>query len=385
MVKVGGPLHSQDARGSLGDGITFQGFQRGVRVERRPRHRDAGSAAQLTHRGVFLDAVVYWHGLSAVAKAEYNERGDPLNLTGYNLCLREYLRGLVEVGLSLRPTRNESPSRFFPEAGAAIVITPPADASWSDYAVLVADSGAECVLSTVNVECVHNVSPGGAGGRSMFLELNVGADGFEVPIGTWSDSCTLTTVNLRYLRQFRLACKLPANSRLTARVRLSASAANPYFTMAVAVVAPPTPVLFASGWDENAYRQGGGSVSALVPAAPSFAAVVCGVADGWGDPVELVEEAAGRELVVGVDVRSVSGGAPPYPSRVAVQIGVGGPGDEKWHEATELVSSATVIQGAVEFPRSVEVVTGERVVGRAQSNVAGKNVNLALMVEGLNF
>jgi len=98
MVKVTGPLFSVRARGSLGDGISFQGSGAGVRVERRPRHKDRQSNGQVAHRDLFLEAVAYWHGLAAEVKAEYNGRGDVLHLTGYNLCLREYLLGKVGAG-----------------------------------------------------------------------------------------------------------------------------------------------------------------------------------------------------------------------------------------------------------------------------------------------
>jgi len=98
MVKVTGPLFSVRARGSLGDGISFQGSGAGVRVERRPRHRDRQSLGQLAHRDLFLEAVAYWHGLTAEQKVEYGERGEVAHITGYNLCLREYLLGVVGPG-----------------------------------------------------------------------------------------------------------------------------------------------------------------------------------------------------------------------------------------------------------------------------------------------
>lgn len=98
MVKVKGPLHSQDARGTLGGVLSFQGYQRGVRVERKPVHRDARSVAQEGQRAAFLEAVAYWKGLSAEEKAEFEERAGGLGMTGYNLCLREVLLGVIAMG-----------------------------------------------------------------------------------------------------------------------------------------------------------------------------------------------------------------------------------------------------------------------------------------------
>jgi len=292
------------------------------------------------------------------------------------------------AGGGVRPTRDGNPSRFFPASGPAVVITAPVDATWSAYAVLSADSGAECVLSTINVECIHCVATP-AVARSLFLELNVGAEGSEVPIGTWPDSSQVAVINQRYQRQFRLnGYKLAANSRLTARVRMSSLVSgSQVFTMTPTVVAPPSPVLFTRDWDEKACIQGGVSLEQLMPAAPSTTTAVCGAADTWGDPVEFIASAAGRLLVFGVDIRSASSGAPPQPTRVAVQVGIGAASSEVWHEATQLVSSATTgaIAGAVEFPRSVEAMPGERVALRAQGDVASKDVKMALILHDLNF
>lgn len=290
-------------------------------------------------------------------------------------------------GGGVRPTRNEDPSRFFPETGAAVVVTVPADGSWSLYAsgVLTADSGAECNVATINAEYVHSFATG-PGARAIFVEVAVGADGLEVPIGTWPDTNLSTATDQRYQRQFRLnGYTLAANSRLVFRARLNVAHADSTHKVAVAVVCPPTPVLFTDDWDEDTYMQGGVSSEEMVPAPVATTAVACGLADAWGNPVELDAAAANRQLLYGVNVQGVGPAPPPYPSRVALQFGVGAMGSEKWHEATQLVAVTTVPSGQFELPRSVEVLTDDRVIVRAQGNVASKNVNLALIMHNLNF
>jgi len=47
--------------------------------------------AQQSWRGIFSDGVLAWQGLSEAAKNEYRERVKDLDLSGFNLYLREYL------------------------------------------------------------------------------------------------------------------------------------------------------------------------------------------------------------------------------------------------------------------------------------------------------
>ena len=91
MVKLAGPLFSIEAQGTIGGAITYQkgfGKHRAMRV---PTHRDAESAGQLTQRSLFLDAVAAWNALSAPEKAAYNTRAKFLQMTGYNLFVKEYI------------------------------------------------------------------------------------------------------------------------------------------------------------------------------------------------------------------------------------------------------------------------------------------------------
>jgi hypothetical protein len=377
VPKVSGPLFSLGAGGSLGDGITYQGGRRGARVERRPRHRDAGSAAQLSHRGVFLDAVAYWHALSAAEKAVYNERADPLSLTGYNLCLREYLRGELALSVAVRPTRNGDPSFFFPVSGAAIVATAPADASWSAWAELTAGIGGDCVPSTIYCDVYHTGEF-----RSLFVALAVGDAPDEEVIATFYVKA-VSIATYRHCEKFRLdGYKLAAGTRLSFAIRTDVACTPDAHRVAVAVSAPPSPVLFSPcAWDEDAYRQGGVSGQELHPAAPDFVNTTSGDADDWGSPVEVIASASGHQLVYGVNVRASGAGS----SRTAVQVGVGAEGNEVWHEAVQLASAVGAPAGAPELPRPVEVLAGERVAIRSQQELAGQLVRCALDCRNLNF
>lgn len=101
MVKVKGPLFSLGARGSLGKAISYRGQPFGAQVEKKPKKRDFKSGSQLARRGLFLDAVAYWNGLSAEEKAEYNGLAAGLPMTGFNLCVRDYLMGVIELGFDV--------------------------------------------------------------------------------------------------------------------------------------------------------------------------------------------------------------------------------------------------------------------------------------------
>lgn len=95
MVKLRGPLFSIEARGTLGDVLTYQrGFGK-HRVTRKPGHRDAGTEAQGLQREKFLEAVAGWHALSVEDKAAYNATADPMQMTGYQYYLKLCLTGVI--------------------------------------------------------------------------------------------------------------------------------------------------------------------------------------------------------------------------------------------------------------------------------------------------
>lgn len=95
MVKVSGPLFSIEASGTLGDVLSYQRGWGKHRVTRKPGHRDAESAAQLTQREKFLEAVAYWHSLNSQEQAAYTAVAEGLQMTGYQYVLKEYLLGRI--------------------------------------------------------------------------------------------------------------------------------------------------------------------------------------------------------------------------------------------------------------------------------------------------
>ena len=97
MVKVTGPLFSLGASGTLGKAISYRRQLFGAQVEKKPQKRDFKSGAQLVRRGLFLNAVGYWNSLSDEEKDEYKSLAAGLPMTGFNLCVRDYLLGVIAV------------------------------------------------------------------------------------------------------------------------------------------------------------------------------------------------------------------------------------------------------------------------------------------------
>jgi len=65
-----------------------------VRVYREPFYitRNPRTANQQTNRNKFADAVAYWQGLTEEEKKVYNQRAIGKHMSGYNLCIREYMK-----------------------------------------------------------------------------------------------------------------------------------------------------------------------------------------------------------------------------------------------------------------------------------------------------
>ena len=88
-------MFSIEARGTLGNVLSYQrGFGK-HRVTRKPDHRDAQSEAQLTQRAKFSVAVAYWHSRNSQEQAAYNAIADPMQMTGYQYVLKEYMLGRI--------------------------------------------------------------------------------------------------------------------------------------------------------------------------------------------------------------------------------------------------------------------------------------------------
>jgi len=101
VVKVTGPLFSLGASGTLGKTISYRHQLFGDQVEKKPKKRDLKSVAQLTRRGLFQGAVAYWNGLSDEEKEAYKSLAAGLPMTGFNLCVRDYLVGVIALGVDV--------------------------------------------------------------------------------------------------------------------------------------------------------------------------------------------------------------------------------------------------------------------------------------------
>ena len=92
MVKVGGPLFSMTAGGTLADSITFVKRLEGFRVETKPVPKHGRSAGQASQRNLFLAAAASWQLLGSGARAVYQALAEGKPLTGYSAYLRDCLR-----------------------------------------------------------------------------------------------------------------------------------------------------------------------------------------------------------------------------------------------------------------------------------------------------
>jgi len=105
MAKVKGPLLSQVASGTIMDKISFRTTKRGsiVTPYHYPgkRNPSAPSFIQVERRDAFSAAVATWNALSAADKEQYNAAGSAVNLTGWNLYLREQLNNIGASGQPL--------------------------------------------------------------------------------------------------------------------------------------------------------------------------------------------------------------------------------------------------------------------------------------------
>lgn len=97
MAKAKAPLFSFQARGSVGQVLTFRESARRHVVSTVPLHPDARSAAQLAQRDRYFHAKTYWHTLTPTEKAQLLTLARPDRITGYNLLLRQYLTDLLDI------------------------------------------------------------------------------------------------------------------------------------------------------------------------------------------------------------------------------------------------------------------------------------------------
>jgi len=98
MVRITGPLHSMQARGSIANQIVFK--QKGNRSI-ATSYSTPGSkntfipnAAQIAKRFLYGVAVETWQTFTQEEKTIYNNRIKYKNLSGWNLFLKEFMLGL---------------------------------------------------------------------------------------------------------------------------------------------------------------------------------------------------------------------------------------------------------------------------------------------------
>lgn len=94
MAKITGPLMSLDARGNWSKGaLQFRGGLRATHAYRPAPpgkvNQKAASAAQASTRENYRNTLESWKSLDDAARADWNERAEPLGLSGWNLFFRE--------------------------------------------------------------------------------------------------------------------------------------------------------------------------------------------------------------------------------------------------------------------------------------------------------
>lgn len=72
MPNVTGPLFSLEARGTIGNSVTFQGKKGGFRAGLIPSHSDKQSPSQLSQRAYFKQAVAYWRTLNSLYRGYWS-------------------------------------------------------------------------------------------------------------------------------------------------------------------------------------------------------------------------------------------------------------------------------------------------------------------------
>lgn len=90
MAKVTGPLFSLDARGTVGESITYSIWKGINYVRRRVVPENPQTALQQAIRQSFSDAVLNWQSLSAGDKALWDAAA-PDGMSGFNYHNRVYI------------------------------------------------------------------------------------------------------------------------------------------------------------------------------------------------------------------------------------------------------------------------------------------------------
>lgn len=110
MVKVKAPLFGFGASGDLGKDLSYR-RQLGQDVAiKTPTHIDAQTLPQVYQRWRYIDAIFYWKSLSDAQKTIFRAEGSRHHLTGYQECLRQYMRMPFDQVLWLKCDVNTQPT-----------------------------------------------------------------------------------------------------------------------------------------------------------------------------------------------------------------------------------------------------------------------------------
>jgi len=86
---------STNAHGSTGPRLTFSTRRSGSQVRHQRKQKDADSSAQGTQRTKYKKGIAYWYTLTPVEQLDYKTRAKGMNITGFNLFMRDWLNGLI--------------------------------------------------------------------------------------------------------------------------------------------------------------------------------------------------------------------------------------------------------------------------------------------------
>lgn len=101
-MKVHGPLLSQEAKGTISSFLTFSKRDSGQQARWQKKQKDRESDLQVEQRSQFLlaslscrnfgyGAAIFGVSLFGNDIILYNDRAKDQNLSGYNLCIAEYI------------------------------------------------------------------------------------------------------------------------------------------------------------------------------------------------------------------------------------------------------------------------------------------------------
>ena len=102
-MKITGPLQSERASGTVADVLTFSHKRTGQQARFQKKQKDANTSSQGVQRAKFLNAstacrfmeygvAIFGASLYGPDKSFYDEKAEKKEMTGYNLCVADYLK-----------------------------------------------------------------------------------------------------------------------------------------------------------------------------------------------------------------------------------------------------------------------------------------------------